>query len=400
MATQATGFLDLPLELRQCIYQEVFRPYELQPEVGSSSWFIRLRMDVGILRVSRRISMEAYEVMLKSQPFVRIITWGLRLNPIFSRYKIPVFTIHESHIVQCKAPMMSYSIGIRDNTSVGHKRILMLAKDLGLVCKALALAESTIEGFGVRSMHVVTLHDPFHNTSTPNYMSVTRQERLLKPCQEHLRGFPSFRLLGKFDPSLSTTTAAAVRQPAFLNHTEFLQDLLRLNNLARMFHAAEDTELATAVLEEMRDKIRCVASRTLWPVMKAAQGPAFANTICDVLFMSSQSLVMVKTTIIKRLVDIAANPQLIKRKIDQAYKSVETAYTAGVILGTPWMISGQQKGEMSFRVAVMHRIAKDDPKAAKYYIRIAARSMPGNPHVTREQARIDLWRASLVPHSS
>ncbi|KAI0142303.1 hypothetical protein F4776DRAFT_611496 [Hypoxylon sp. NC0597] len=397
MATHATGFLDIPLELRQDIYKDVLRPYEpwLLGFRGKKygPWSIRHRMDLGLLGVNRQISAEAYEILIKNQQFVRIITRGVPMCTIFHRERIPVLSLNGRQINQCKVPVMTHCINVPSNTPVETHHLLMLSKDLDTFCRGIAIGEAILEGFGTQSIHVITLHDPFYETSSPGYMNVTRQEHLLKPYQKLLRGFVSFRLTGNIHPILANTVATVVKRPAAADYAYFLRDLLSSINIARAAHAREDNRLATSVLLGVERKIRTFSSRTAWPVIKRTQGDEFTNAICDILLMSSQTLITIATWDIFRLVENKAGRDLIMLMVGRVYRVAETGQRAGVILGAQWQIDNQSRGMLALQLAFVHRVARHDPVAAQRHVEIAAELLPGFVRVEREQAAIDQWRA-------
>ncbi|KAI0843529.1 hypothetical protein F5Y06DRAFT_302673 [Hypoxylon sp. FL0890] len=403
MATQTSRFLSLPLEIRQAIYRETLRPYEArQKNAGpqtSSRRFVLHRMDTEILRVNRQVSKEAYEVMLKSHMFIRIVTRGVDLKDVFYNNPMPVLSMDKGLVRRCKALAMTHGI-IRHDTSATNYHLLIVCKDLDLFCRCLAEGESRIDGFGADTIHTIILHDPFTSTSTPNYLNVTNQERLLQPYKEHIRGFPSFRLTGDVDPSLANILAAEIRRPVKLDHRALLQDLLTQNDLAKNYDAIGNSDMALDTLDKVCNQIRCLGSRTAWAVMKNKQGTEFAKAFTEIFFMLNLGRVVATVGVLKKIAGDHSRTQSVRSQKARVYRAVKAAVRSATVLGTQWQISDQQEGELALQLAITHRLAADDLTTAEHYIESAAALLPGSIAVATERQRIARWRERLYSNDA
>ncbi|KAI1139983.1 hypothetical protein F5Y05DRAFT_337774 [Hypoxylon sp. FL0543] len=397
MATQAFRLLDLPPELRQRIYRETLRPYKVrQKRLGRK--FIHHAMDTEILRVNRQVSMEAYEVMLKSHLFIRIVTSSFEMKDVLSKHQIPVLSMDKSLVKRCKAVTLTHKIEMRNLGWWGPHRyerrynFIILCEDLDLFCKCLAESESRIDNFGVNSGHALVLHNPFSRTSTPDYMrNATNQDRFLKPYRERLRGFTHFKITGHIDPGLAKTIEAEVCRPANIHHLALMRDIMRQNKQAKHYVAINDTDMVLETLNNVCSQIHCLGTRTVWKVLKSKHGAHFTNEITQVYFMLSFARLTFIVSVMKKMVEEQEDLESISnfgmRMVDAAK---EAAY-CGRTLGTGWKMNNQQKGEMALQFAIRHRLAQSRHEA-KAWIRQAARRLPGNADVASERQKIAAMR--------
>lgn len=119
-------FLDLPLEIRQRIYGELLCDFTFEPARASyhDSKLAQLmdqekkhdinKATIGIhtpiLLASRAIHIEAYNVMIKCNQFIRVHASNLSLSQVLSRYKIPVVSNDQERISQFRGYVLDVSI--------------------------------------------------------------------------------------------------------------------------------------------------------------------------------------------------------------------------------------------------------------------------------------------------
>lgn len=119
-------FLDLPPEIRKQISKELLCSFSFEPARISyhDSRLARLMdqekeddineavpdIDTSILLVSRAVYHEAYDVMIKTNQFIRVHTFNLRLLDVLPRYKIPVVHMDRQRTSQFLGYVLDLSV--------------------------------------------------------------------------------------------------------------------------------------------------------------------------------------------------------------------------------------------------------------------------------------------------
>ncbi|KAI1418034.1 hypothetical protein F5Y13DRAFT_184548 [Hypoxylon sp. FL1857] len=401
--TQTSRLLALPLELRERIYEEVLRPYQLPMQSQDQSFpcFILHKMHMEILRVNRQVSKEAYEVMLIKHPFIRIVTRGISYpSDVFGFNQLPVLSVDEGLIGRCKALTMTHSIAFQIRNTPPRSYTVVVYKDLDAVCRSLAEAEANRDWFGARSAHVVTIHDPFATTSSPDYMNPTNQERLLMPYRQHLRGFPSFQLMGHVHPHLAVAIAGGVKQPVVIDHMSLIRDIRSQNSFARSRSVAGDNKTALSLLRGICDQLICLATRTAWPVLKARHGDDFSESVAEVFYMICYARLVTAVNLMERIAANNGSMDKIRRLALDVFEAVQPAMFVGQTLDVPWHLSQQREGDLALLLAMTHRHTRESLSRAKECIRDASRLLPGNAVVAREKEKIARWEAEVQAAST
>lgn len=143
-------FLDLPLEVRQQIYGELLCDFTFEPaRTGyhdsklarlsdqEKEYYVNeaiINIHMPILLVSRAVYTEAYDVMIRSNQFIRVHTFNLSLSEVLPRYKIPVVNMDRQRTSQFRGYVLDVSIHGSD-TSLSHHGIEVKTRASEYDCK-------------------------------------------------------------------------------------------------------------------------------------------------------------------------------------------------------------------------------------------------------------------------
>jgi hypothetical protein len=120
-------FMDLPTEIRDKIYQELLCNFECEAEPSEQPDSVLARLlrhneplngicqaahdvDISILLVSRQIHTEAYDVMVKTNQFIRIRGVNFNFSELLVQRQLPVVTMDREHAAQFQGYMLCMDV--------------------------------------------------------------------------------------------------------------------------------------------------------------------------------------------------------------------------------------------------------------------------------------------------
>jgi hypothetical protein len=124
-------FLDLPGEIRNQIYKELLCAFNYEHYPNGYSELARIlgqepklngvnqidhSVNANILRASHAVHREAYDIMVKTNRFIRIQSWNYSLSNFLIWSQLPVVTMDRQHTAQFKG----YVLQVRMETASHH----------------------------------------------------------------------------------------------------------------------------------------------------------------------------------------------------------------------------------------------------------------------------------------
>ncbi len=221
---QPFRFTDLPGEIRNEIYRILLCSFEptTKPSAREPIQLIEHSIDTAILRTSKQIYAEAYDVMVKTNQFVHFTAELVSvMADAFVIYEIPVVTANHESIRRFKGYVLSVSVymgtpktpetstrlllnGISvPNTPLNASdNFMLLARDLHLVSKAithriyyLSSLTSLLDVSLLIAPMLFEHHSPPHDCFR-YFFSEKMQLALVLPFKQYLRGIKSVMVRG------------------------------------------------------------------------------------------------------------------------------------------------------------------------------------------------------------
>jgi hypothetical protein len=135
-------FLDLPPEIRKQIFKELLCSFSFKPArtsyhysrlaslMDQEEYYVNkavLYVHTSILLVSRAIYHEAYDVMIKTNQFIRVQVFNLSLSSVLPQYKIPIINMDRQRTSQFLGYVLDFSIHgaitsgfVEENSALKH----------------------------------------------------------------------------------------------------------------------------------------------------------------------------------------------------------------------------------------------------------------------------------------
>lgn len=188
--------LDLPREVRDEIYGGILCDWQKGAALGhhvslqGRVQFARMcrRIEPNILLANKQIYQEAKLVLLQANQFV-LVKIGVRnrslIKALFLPSQVPVVTARRDCAAAFKDHVVMthfidfHLVDFFNNSNahfqrVGQTNLILLHRDLPQFCKAVAQFDMMGRCF-VQSKHQVTIHNPFAQTSSPDFLNHKNQ---------------------------------------------------------------------------------------------------------------------------------------------------------------------------------------------------------------------------------
>ena len=315
--TQAFRLLDLPGEIRNKIYQAIlcsFDPAPLRPSCRRKQTHlctVTHSVEATILRTCRQVHREAYDVMVKTNQFVKITTNMLSMSELLLQSQIPILTLDREHTNQFQGYMMSLTIApiilhevdgpLLPNdqrphdspTETGpHFNFMILGRDWEAICFMLELGDASAADFvsGVRLSLDFNMGAAEVN-SLPNY-KIHISPLFLKPHQEafltrfytQVSWWPSISITGTIEGDLAQRVKNQFPSPPTTDPHEFLEYLRAKQASGAALEKAQDFPAATAQWYAVDIQMRRVYMSNSWSSVVEKGGPAFTTAFEQIHF--------------------------------------------------------------------------------------------------------------------
>ncbi|GAP91504.2 putative tetratricopeptide-like helical protein [Rosellinia necatrix] len=359
--------------------------------------FLHHKVDIGILLLNHQIYRHAVDVLVKRNQFVRLVVRGLHVDSVLMPRQVPVVAQGAATVDAFKGYVMSHLIELPDDESFVH-HFMILGRDLDLFCEA--LAGCGMARFGAHSMHRVTIHNPFADTPTPNYLDVTNQasyapfvkraaplERLLRPYRKHLRGFPWFEVVGNVHPDLAAAIKQEVKQDPIKDPQDLLRDSLEQKALGKRYFDEGDYKMASETWDGALVRLDQLVHSDAWPRVKAEAPDRWSEGLTEVFFQLGSNLAANTLRIMRQTAHAHADPAMARHYASSLCTVAVGAAAAARVFGTDWEPTPVQTAKLSYRMA------RVDITIAEYSINLAARYLPNDPSIQQERCNIARWRA-------
>lgn len=404
-------FLELPLEVRNAIYNVILCsppppklwPLEQQDLVGvpdENSHLCHL-FETQILRVNHQIYSEAKDVMLRGNQFIRIRGRGTHgvgayAQMIIRSRQIPILATTPSFQDSFNGIVMTYIIDwAKDKippdvaNPVGALQIddvefVILRRDLDVFCETLALlALLTYEGFDEESLHIVEIHNPFHGTLSPDFMSETNQERLLQPFCDHLQGFKHMFICGHVSPQVSEAVPKRLANEQLTSPEEALVGVQNAKDKGNTFFRRREFYKAAAAYWKASIEVRTIKRRSSWSHMRTQGGVSFVHALAGLYHQISLNAAQNILTCLRENFD-----PIPTKEGCHAIFHIQEAMNTPRMFDLEWAPTLAQMAKANYRMACVQR-AMGDAQGAKVWIDEARLQAPSDEIIRREAEEIE-----------
>ncbi|KAI7781010.1 hypothetical protein LA080_015353 [Diaporthe eres] len=427
--------LDLPREVRDEIYRGVLCDWQKDAALGhvlvqGRVQFARMRrrIEPNILLANKQIYQETKLVLLQENQFV-CVRIGVRgrsiIKALFLPSQVPVVTarrncaaVFKDHLVMTHF-IDFHLVDFFNNSNAHFRRIgqtdlILLHRDLPQFCKEVARFDMMGRYF-VQSKHQVTIHNPFAETLSPDFLNRKNQERLLEPYTRELRGFDDFNIDGHVQPDLAEAVAAKVKEePIPPNPNTFLEDLLHQKDLGDQALRDGDQQGASKIWSDASFALFQATKRRTWPRLKEAGGVLFADRVSELAFQIESSQAQSSLEAMRGLplqIQISEARSYFMGTQDEhepdnlrflmgslagiLQRACDGAEGVGALLGTGWTPSDEQLARVCYSLAQGLRLMEEDFDLAERKINQAVELLPDDPLIQSEAQQIRVWKARV-----
>lgn len=362
--------------------------------------YIRYPHETQILFVNRQIHAEATDAMLRGNQFIRIRAPGAGnvIRALLIRSQIPIVATRPTtaaswagfegfvmtHTVQWHESAPRYLTDMEPDIDLD---LVILRRDLDAFCKNLALRGVLLaREFEVYSRHVLTIHNPFKNTLSPDFMGETNLERLLRPYRDHLRGFTCLSVGGCVSSEVAKSVEETVAEAHFLDLEEAVQVIRRKKDVGNGYFRRREFLKAAEAYTAGCNQVLFLRNSSLWAKAKAQASHDLLHTLTETFYQVCLNRAQNILTWMREA------PRLDSTMTThfglQAHSHVESATYAGEIFETDWLPTLPQMSKASFRMASVQR-AMGHLDRAKARIDAARQQAPSDPVIRREAEEIE-----------
>lgn len=306
-------FCDLPREIRNQIYRELLCDFEPpSPTVDASYMFAfmpdRHTIDTAILRTSTSIYQEAYDVMVKTNRFVRITSsGGVPVQMLILSGPVPVVTSCARAVRAFNGYALSWDLRPLeeilhgpDHESSNHiehakcpepLQVMIQYRYLSRFCRALADGELHIPDLKEAMQMSIQIGPVVAEQSRKRYavffdtfFSVITQKALLAPVLETCRGYKNVRIYGQVDKNLAKTATETMAQERWSNPKQILVDVTAAKAKGTGLFQQRELDDAAAVWQDSAVDVETFIKSKSWSAITRKGGESFVPQLAELYF--------------------------------------------------------------------------------------------------------------------
>ncbi|KAJ4378004.1 hypothetical protein N0V83_000834 [Neocucurbitaria cava] len=262
---QPFRLLDLPGEIRNRIYHDVLCAFEQTstPVLTALARILRQEpepnginqvshaTETTILRTCRTVHREAYDIMVKSNKFIRIRVTNPGLSGHLVRTQMPVVTMDRAHVAQFSGYVMQLDMHLDahpdEPTTYPLLDFMILGRDWETFCNYFTTLtkEETYSKIRISfNPGATNLADYKAPLSSPFLEKA--QISFLHTFRAHARDLRSVEITGPVAPTLVASVIKDVSSNSSLNTNKILSEMQDMHHLATQLFAANNTVEASS----------------------------------------------------------------------------------------------------------------------------------------------------------
>lgn len=409
-------FLDLPREIRNKIYRILlcsFAPRSTTVKPSLTSDFLdslaaaEHDIDTSILLASRQIHREAYDTMVKTNRFVRLISLGgVPLKSLLNHLRVPVVA-KDSVSTSFKGYVLSVSLTAPNFISMvlkqGHHNIepfslMVLSRDLDILCDVLMDGDVYVPGFGMEiSVKITvapqaTLESSLYKDPLSPFFSEVTQQALLQPFRSRLRGFKKTKVGGLVDEKIAKAAEEDIAQDSATDPEAVISNYQAQKEEGQAFYKAKRPMEACLKWLDAALEIEQLVTNSSWQPLVEKGGRSFVKRLAEIHFLMKLNILHVQ------IGDVQKNQPYAKLLATDTVTSVMTSLTNEYWMpGYQWAPSAAQQAKFCYRQALLLRVMDDrgSMERAVTSIEHAHRLLPNDVVVARERIAVLAWSNSV-----
>lgn len=300
------GFL--PLEVCNNIYTFLLADFDPRLEFFES--MIQPRMteftpashsiDTAILRVSRNIHLEAYDLMIKKNRFVYVRFRGVPIY-LLGADSLPIVTANEDHVRRFKGYVLEVTMTSHDEPPPplpprAHDPfdVMILARDLDMLCASLMGFNEGVPGFTDR-LHLELNFGPVVTAgpraqdykdleSLERYFSEKTQEEILQPFRDCLHEVHNVQVRGLVSADVASSTCKAAALRRWDGPRQVLDDLTAQKETAMQYLEKKDSWRACSSWKGLASEINILRRGSQWAQLVQEGDEHFITQLAELHF--------------------------------------------------------------------------------------------------------------------
>ncbi|KAF1918150.1 hypothetical protein BDU57DRAFT_586642 [Ampelomyces quisqualis] len=409
-------FRDLPPEIRNKVYRTLLCTFKPRPDPETPKKIETLlhyesahdEIDTAILRTNKTTYREAYDVMIKTNRFVKVTSVrGLPVRLLLQSLWCPVVTSDKSAVERFRGHVLAIHLDCaapyRPSPTNYHRMIsepctlLILCRDLDIFCNAIMDGDAHVRSFsetvrininvGPVLDNLVSGRDP---TSFEEFFSTTNQKKLLAPLRSILRGFKSIKVQGHVDHDLARTVQMEIEQDQWSDPQQILADFASAKEKGYTLFQQRKFGYGCLVWQDAAVDIDKIRASSSWPNLVKHANENFVPQLAALYFLIRLNIAHIKITEMQDLRQRYTAGIMAEDALKSATQSLQQDYWKEGFKHRP---SVQHLAKLRYRFAMCIRLEGEpgSEDQALRHIEKALQFQPGDPAILKEKDNIMAW---------
>jgi hypothetical protein len=360
--------------------------------------------NTAILRTSKQIHREAYDVLVKTNKFVHVTTSaGIPIRFLLNHLRVPMVTEDKARAEQFQGYVLSVALtGPRDigkrferQCSTTPCSLMMLGRDMDVFCDILADGNVHIPSFGTKVSLQITVAPnisqalPAHKESILPFFSEKTQELLLQPFRTRLRDFKNVKVAGQVSPSIAAAAEEEIAQDFASDPEAVINQFQAAKDEGHYLFKLNKKEEACLRWQDATLEIENLQNGSSWNTLTKKGAVPFVARLAEIYFLMKLNTVHLKIAGMEKgelYADLMAEDAL-----QMATNSLRKDHW---MPDFQWRPTAAHMAKLQYRRALFLRLQADPEgiDSAVRAIKAAHRLLPEDAVIMRERTMILAWR--------
>lgn len=436
-AVASFRFLELPGEIRNRIYHELLCAFDSPqddlegldrqlatkgyPEAPTDITPAMHSINTAILHTSKQVHREAYDVMVKTNQFFHVKTYGIPLADLLLFSRLPIVTMDRAHAHQFEGYVLSIKItalGLEEDStrSLPLYSFMVLGRDLNQFCRIIDEGDMYLERTGRPFSAGIAMQvklNPAPQTLPPfkasieDFFSEKTQRLLLQPLRTHLRCIKRIDICGSVSPMLADAVVADVTQQRWPDPEKAIQHFVARKEEGKQSFLDRDFSMAHRIWSAACYEMDMVHQGPSWDYLTQRGGEKFCSRLPELYFLTNLNNAQIFAIEMQGLKQEEVQNEVAQTKMVKllhyalfSLEQASNAMTAAPYEGGTWRPTAAQVAKLFYRRALCIRLAKlpdlDLARSALGDINKAWQLTPRDEKILAEKEAISDWHRELI----